>query len=140
MNLWEFQKEYLRNCVKSQSEVAVHMDIPDFATLSEKKKLELNTKTWFSVKLKGKARAKKWLLLVLWLKRDVGEGLNSFRQEEIEAEVHELIRESAVQAKKKKRKKQTNQSKYSTMTDNFLWKLKDYCNSRHLPSMVISKH
>lgn len=111
MNLWEFQKEYLRNCVKSQSEVAVHMDIPDFAALSEKKKLELNTKTWFSVKLKWKARAKKWLLLVLWLKRDVEEGLNSFRQEEIEAEVHELIRESAVQAKKRKEKsKQTNQN------------------------------
>lgn len=57
----------------------------------EEKKMELKTKTWFLVTLKWKARAKKWLLLVQLLKRDVDEGLNSLKQEEIEAKVRELI-------------------------------------------------
>ena len=84
IDAFDLQYQY----VKSQFELPVHMDTPDFRG---NKKLKLKTKTWFLVTLKWKARAKKWLLLVQLLKRDVNEGLNSLKQERIEAKVHELI-------------------------------------------------
>lgn len=84
IDAFDLQYQY----VKSQFELPVHMDTPD---CRGNKKLKLKTKTWFLVTLKWKARAKKWLLLVQLLKRDVNEGLNSLKQEGIEAKVHELI-------------------------------------------------
>ena len=87
IDAFDLQYQY----VKSQFELPVHMDTPDFTPLRENKKLELKAKTWFLVTLKWKATAKKWLLLVQLLKRDVDEGLNSLKQEGIEAKVRELI-------------------------------------------------